>query len=42
MTGRLLDGLTEVWRAALAERRRLSPQSPVPLLDRLLGEETEQ
>ncbi|MEV8508115.1 LacI family DNA-binding transcriptional regulator [Actinoplanes sp. NPDC051475] len=42
MTGRLLDGLTEVWRAALDERRKLSSLSPVPLLDRLLGEETGQ
>jgi integrase len=40
MVRRLLDGLTEVWQAALAERRRLSPASPVGVLDRLLREDT--
>ncbi|WP_238007817.1 LacI family DNA-binding transcriptional regulator [Dactylosporangium sp. AC04546] len=39
MTQRLLDGLTDVWRAALAERRRLSPGSPVGALDQLLRAE---
>lgn len=40
MTGRLLDGLTEMWVAALAERRLLRPGSPVAVLDRLLWEDT--
>jgi hypothetical protein len=35
----LLDGLTQVWEKALAERRRLSPRSPVAVLDRLLMEQ---
>ncbi|GAB1693423.1 LacI family DNA-binding transcriptional regulator [Krasilnikovia sp. M28-CT-15] len=39
MTARLLDGLTGAWAEALAARRELSPRSPVPVLDRLLGEE---
>ncbi|MET7393315.1 hypothetical protein ABZS66_07460 [Dactylosporangium sp. NPDC005572] len=39
MAQRLVDGLTEVWRAALDERRRLSPGSPVGVLDRLLWAE---
>jgi len=38
MTGRLLDGLTELWSAALDARREFSPRSPVAVLDRLLGE----
>jgi integrase len=38
MTGRLLDGLGEVWAAALDARREFSPGSPVAVLDRLLGE----
>jgi hypothetical protein len=38
MTRRLLDGLTAQWEAALDTRRRLSPGSPVPVLDRLLKE----
>jgi hypothetical protein len=38
MTERLLTGLTEMWEAALAERRRFSIRSPVAVLDRLLGE----
>lgn len=36
MRRRLLDGLTELWEAALAERRALAPRSPVAVLDRLL------
>jgi integrase len=36
MRGRLLDGLTEVWTAALDVRRALDPGSPVATLDRLL------
>jgi hypothetical protein len=36
MSQRLLDGLTEVWDEALAARRRISPGSPVAVLDRLL------
>jgi integrase len=36
MRGRLVDALTEVWEAALAERRKISPGSPVSVLDRLL------
>ena len=38
MTGRLVDGLTELWTAALDARREFSPRSPVTVLDRLLGE----
>ncbi|MFC0533960.1 hypothetical protein [Phytohabitans kaempferiae] len=38
MTGRLLDGLSELWAVALGERRNLSPGSPVAVLDRLLRE----
>jgi integrase len=37
MTGRLLDGLTEMWAAALEARRALAPRSPVAALDRLLA-----
>jgi hypothetical protein len=36
MQRRLLHGLTEVWAAALDDRRALSPGSPVAALDRLL------
>ena len=36
MRRRLLDGLTELWEAALDARRALSPGSPVATLDRLL------
>jgi hypothetical protein len=36
MRQRLIDGLTAVWQAALDARRRLSPGSPVAVLDRLL------
>jgi integrase len=36
MRGRLLDGLTGVWTAALDERRAIVPGSPVAALDRLL------
>lgn len=38
MRGRLLDGLTGLWLAALDARRALSPRSPVAALDRLLSE----
>jgi integrase len=38
MVQRLLDGLTARWVAALDARRRLSPGSPVPVLDHLLKE----
>jgi len=38
MVRRLLEGLTDVWRAALNERRQLAPGSPVAVLDRLLRE----
>jgi|SRR4051794_21457578 integrase len=41
VAGRLLDGLTEVWLAALDARREMSPRSPVATLDRLLGAVTE-
>jgi hypothetical protein len=41
MVGRLLDGLTTTWRAALAARRALSPRSPVAVLDQLLTEAAE-
>jgi integrase len=41
MTQRLLDGLTELWTAALRARRELSPGSPVPALARLLAERGE-
>jgi hypothetical protein len=36
MRGRLLDGLTEAWTAALDARQALAPRSPVVALDRLL------
>lgn len=36
MRRRLLDGLTELWLAALQERRRMSAESPVALLNALL------
>ena len=45
MTGRLLDGLTEMWAAALEARQALAPRSPVAALDQLLvadGEGSEQ
>ena len=32
----LMDGLTELWHAALAARLELSPESPAAVLDRLL------
>ncbi|MEV8506302.1 LacI family DNA-binding transcriptional regulator [Actinoplanes sp. NPDC051475] len=38
MIRRLLDGLTALWTALLEARRRLSPRSPVAVLDRLLAE----
>jgi integrase len=38
MRGRLLDGLTGLWLAALDARRRMHPGSPVAVLDRLLRE----
>jgi integrase len=41
MVRQLLDGLTELWRAALDARRALDPRSPVAILDRLLAESTE-
>jgi hypothetical protein len=36
MRQQLLDGLTEIWEQALAERRRMSPSSPVVALNKLL------
>ena len=33
---KLLDGLTDFWEAALAARRKMSPGSPVGVLDRLI------
>lgn len=36
MVQRLMDGLTELWEAALDARRELAPGSPVAVLDRLL------
>jgi integrase len=36
MRTRLLDGLTDLWEAALDERAALAPRSPVAVLDRLL------
>ncbi len=41
MRQRPLDGLTELWTAALEARRAFSPRSPVAVLDRLLGEGAE-
>jgi hypothetical protein len=38
MTQRLLDGLTELWHAAVNARRAINPGSPVAVLDRLLAE----
>jgi integrase len=39
MRRHLLDGLTDRWEAALAERRAMAPGSPVAVLDRLLRKE---
>jgi integrase len=36
MRRQLLDGLTALWKAALRERCRFSPGSPVAALDRVL------
>jgi hypothetical protein len=36
MRQELMEGLTELWLAALAERYAISPHSPVPVLDELL------
>ena len=36
MVGRLLDGVTDVWHAALDARLAVAPGSPVAVLDRLL------
>lgn len=36
MRQELVEGLTELWLAALAERHATSPHSPVPVLDELL------
>ncbi len=36
MVQRLLEGLTELWEAALQERREMASGSPVAVLDRLL------
>ena len=36
MVKRLLDGLTELWEAALQARREISAGSPVAVLDGLL------
>ncbi|PHQ50517.1 hypothetical protein BLA24_16965 [Streptomyces cinnamoneus] len=36
MRRRLMEGLTEVWEAALATRRAMCPTSPVRVLDELL------
>jgi hypothetical protein len=38
MHRRLMNGLTELWEAALAARREMSPRSPVAVLDALLRE----
>jgi integrase len=38
MRQRLMDGLTDLWEAALADRRELAAGSPVATLDRLLRE----
>lgn len=38
MRDRLMEDLTDLWRAALDERRSMSPRSPVAVLDRLLSE----
>jgi integrase len=38
MRTRLLDGLTDLWNAALNARRAMSAGSPVSVLDALLGE----
>ena len=42
MRRQLLDGLTDRWEAALAERRAIELGSPVAVLDRLLRTETAQ
>ncbi|MDH6119331.1 hypothetical protein [Kitasatospora sp. GAS206B] len=36
MREELMDGLTRIWGAALEARRRMSPRSPVAVLDALL------
>jgi len=38
MVQRLMDGLTEMWEAALESRWRMAPGSPVAVLDGLLKE----
>ena len=40
MRKHLLDGLTQLWEAALAARREIAPGSPVDALDRLLRKES--
>jgi hypothetical protein len=42
MRHRLMADLTELWEAALAARRELSPGSPVAVLDRLLRRDGEK
>ena len=39
MRVQLMDGLTDLWLAALEARRRLAPRSPVAVLDQLLTKE---
>jgi hypothetical protein len=41
MRQRLMDGLTELWGAALAARRTMAPGSPVAVLDRLLRKDAD-
>ena len=38
MRRQLMDGLTELWQAALGARRCMSPGSPVGVLNALLNE----
>jgi integrase len=40
MRQRLMEGLTEVWEAALSARRAMAPGSPVAVLDHLLRKES--
>lgn len=42
MVNRLMEGLTELWEAALEARREMAPGSPVAVLDRLLRGEDDK
>jgi hypothetical protein len=42
MRRQLVNGLTDMWSAALDDRRALSPGSPVATLDRVLRERAQE